>query len=401
MLGSKYRTITLQLSIVKFIIISILFIPITDISAQKDKINFQYSLTKALRMAVKQDKHIFAYVHTDWSNPCQEMEESTFRDSVMIRELNENFINLSIDITRNRKFSENYKVLVFPTILLIDKYGNAFLRFVGYKDVRGLLFNLDKIKSQNRYLRQDLDSLANTLNSSNILSSIDSIEFYRDDFSAKNLIKKYLDKNRNWDDSVHMILIKDYFNLDKKYLKYISRHHKVFYERFDELSIKENIAFHVFINSLKKDARGRPVFNFRPVKRWFKRHKMDDIDKMESFVMIKYLLWGRGPSVKYSVNLLKNYPETSDENVFFASVIRLLISKNRRTPDYEELISSIRSTLDKDSSFWKYDALSLLYYKMGEDSKAENAIILAKARARDIGEDYEPTLPLIKDKIER
>lgn len=401
MLGSIFKLNSLQSFIIKILIFLFLLSPLGRLTGQKDKIDFQYSLTKALRMAVKQDKYIFAYVHTNWSAPCKELEETTFRDTVMINELNENFINLSIDITRNKKFSENYKVLVFPTLMLIDKYGNAFLRFVGYKNVDELLFNLNKIKFQNRYLKQNLDSLAMVLTPEKVMNSIDSIAYYRDDFSAKNLIKKYLDKHRNWDDSVHMILIKDNFNLDKKYLKYISKHHKEFYERFDELSIKENIAFHVFINSLKKDARGRPVFNFKPVKRWFRRYKMDDIDKMESFVKIKYLLWGRGPSVKYSVNLLRNYPETSDENVFFASVIRLLISNSRRAPDYDELVASIRSTLDKDSSYWKYDALSLIYYKMGEDSKAENAIILAKSRAKDNGTEYEPTLPLIKDQIKR
>jgi hypothetical protein len=199
-----------------------------------------------------------------------------------------------------------------------------------------------------------------------------------------------------------MLLIKENFNLDKKYLKYLSRNYSKFEAMFhDTLSIKENIAFNVYINTLKSNLKGRPTFNFKPVRRWFRRHKIPDADKMEDFVKIKYLLWGRGPSVKYSVNLIKNYPETTDENVLFASVIRLLISNSRRSLDYNELIKSLRSTLSDDASYWRYDVLSLLYYKTGEDIKAEDAISKAKARADLNGEDYSPTLPLIKDSIER
>ncbi len=369
--------------------------------AQDSEINFSHSLTKSMRYALKTDKFIFTYVYADWSIPCQQIESTSFRDSSIVKELNDNYINLSINSARSRTFSEEFEVHVFPTIMILDKYENSFLRFVGYKTVKELNTILNKTKSPSRYLRQNLDSLVLTLDERNVLSVIDSIEFYKDSYSAKNLVKKYLDRRKDWSDSVSMYLINDNFSLDKKYLKYISKHHKAFSESFDSLSIRENIAFHIFINSLKKDTRGRPVFNFKPVKRWFRKYKMNGVEKMEDFVRIKYLLWGRGPSIRYSVNLIRNYPETSDENVLFASVIRLLISNSRRRLDFDELIYSIESTLDDDSSFWRYDALSLLYYKMGNDAMADEAIKNAINRAESLGENYDPTLPLIKDKIER
>lgn len=368
----------------------------------QEKIDYHHSLTKSLRYAQNQDKFVFAFIYADWSLPCRQMMDSTFVDSVLVKELNDNFINLKINAARNRTFTSEYEVRVFPTYMLINKYEDVFIRFSGFKTPQEIKTELDKTKSQNRYLRQDLDSIVLGMHPGNALATLDSVRFHRDDYSSKNLIKKYLDRRKDWSDSISMHLLKDNFSLDKKYLKYVSKHHKEFNQLFeDSLTLKENIAFNVFVNSLKPNVRGRPTFEFKPVKRWFRKYKLDDIEKMEDFVRIKYLLWGRGPSVTHSVNLIKNYPETSDENVLFASVVRLLISNTRRRLDYDDLIDSIIETLNDDSSFWRYDALSLLYYKMGEDQKADEAIVKARLRADAIDQDYEPTLPLIKDKIER
>ena len=122
---------------------------------------------------------------------------------------------------------------------------------------------------------------------------------------------------------------------------------------------------------------------------------------MENFVKIKHLLWGRGPSIKYSVNLLKDYPETTDENVLYASAIRLLISNTRRRIDYDELIISVRSSIKEDGTFWRYDLLSLLYHKVGNTSKSTQAIETAKAIAASTNKLYDPTLPYLKDALEK
>ena len=381
-------------------LLSYVFIPV-DNYAQKSPVKFTYSESRAFRTAERDNKFVFSFIYADWSIPCQKMFNETFKDTTVINDLNSNFVNLAVNHRRAKKFLDKYEVRVFPTIIIFDKEGNVYLRFVGYKDPEEMISMLDKTRFQNRYLKQNLDSLAKVLHPGNVLPAIDSIREYRDDYSAKNLIKWYLDNRKDWSDSVSLLLIKDNFALNKKYLKYMSKNHDLFYQYFDPLGIKENIAFHIYIKSLKRNFKGRPTFNYNPVRRWFRKYKLKDVDKMEDFVRIKYLMWGRGPSVRYSVNLLQNYPETTDENVLFASVIRLLIYSNSDRFDYDELIFSLRSTLDEDVSFWRYDALSLLYYKSGQDQKAEEAIQKAKARAKELGEEYSPTLEVIKDKIDR
>lgn len=381
----------------------ILCIYANTILAQGKGVDFSRSFTKAKRSARLENKPIFTFVYTDWSMASQKMFETTFMDSTIIHEIESDYIPVSIDASRKSNFAKEHDITIFPAYVFFDTDGNILFRELHYKNKVELLKTLSKTKSNSRYLVENLDSLVLTLNKSNVLQTLDSISYYRDDYSVKNLVKKYLDRHqKEWDEPQHMQLLQEYVTLDKKYMKYVSRNNKVFFLLYDSLRIKENIAFKVFINSLKSDARGRPVFNFKPLKRWFRRYKISDLEKMEDFIKIKYCLWGRGPSVNNSVNLLKNYPETSNDNVLYSSVIRLLIDKRRRrSTDFEELAESLESSIQEGTSYWRYDLLSLLYYKNGDDAKSAEAINMAKEIAAIIGQEYEPTLEFIKDKIER
>jgi len=360
------------------------------------------SVGKALRAAKHGKKFIFAFVYTEWSIPSKRMMDSTFNDAKIIKELSADYETLEVNAARKKRFVEDYNIHIFPTYLVMDWTGQVLIRSKDYKTPDELLLTIAKTRSNSRFLRENLDSLAHSSTQQTILNNIDSIAYYKGGYEAKNLAKKYLDRSDvDWRDPQSMVLIKDYFTLHKKYLRFISKYHFKFFERFDSLTIKENIAFHVFLNSLDTDKRGRAQFNYKPVRKWFRKHRISGADKLENFVKIKYLLWGRGPSVSYSIKLLKNYPETTDENVLFASVIRLLISKSRRSIDYDELIHSLRSSIKEDGSYWRYDLLSLLHYKNGEDNKSNEYINLAKEIAQINGDEYEPTLNFIKDIIER
>jgi hypothetical protein len=365
-----------------------------------EPLQFTKSYSKALKQAQKEDKLIFCFVYTSWSMPSQRMEETTLKDSLVVQELNAEYVTLYINASRNKDFAKDFEIHVFPSMLVIDKWGNAILRDSGYKSSTQLITMIYKTRSKSRYLRQSIDSLMMDVNSENILATVDSIILYRDEYTAKNIAKRYLDANRkNWGNEVCMQLLSDYFSLDKKYLRYVSKNHQAFFIKFDSIELKENIAFHVFINSLKKDKRGRLKFDYKPLRRWFKRFKFKDIEKIENFVRIKYLLWGRGPSVRSSIKLIENYPETSSESVLYSSVIRILLTENyRRSIDYDELIESIEDTLE-EGSYWRYDVLALLYYKIGNQSKVEECIDTAKEIADILGEDYTPILDYLKDHI--
>jgi len=358
-------------------------------------------LTKAKRAAKSSNKPVFAYVYTTWSIPSMKMLDSTFIHPDVINAISNDYEAVAINGSKKKQFVQEYDIHIFPTTLVLDQEGTVIIRGRGKKDPDQLLEFIERTKSNSRYLRQSLDTILHRTSKNNILATIDSIKLYRDDYAAMNLARKYLErKDTDWRDLESMTLIKDHFQLDKDYLKFISKYHFKFFEVFDSISIKENIAFHVFINSLKTDSRGRAKFDYKPVTKWFRKHRIKGADKLENFVKIKYLLWGRGPSVSYSVKLLKDYPETTDENVLYASAIRLLISNSRRRIDYRELIRSVKSTIKEDGTFWRYDLLSLLYYKKGDIAKSNEAIKSAQSIAISTRQEYNPTLPYLKDIID-
>lgn len=380
----------------------ILLLLSTDHCAEVPAVFKHTTLGKAMRASKHGDKLVFAFVHTSWSVPSKRMMDSTFMDEKVISELKADYETVAIDASRKKWFVEEYQVHIYPTLFVMDWQGQVLIRSKSFKTPDELLATLAKTRSNSRYLRQNLDSLASMTDRYNILDVMDSVRYYKDDFEAKNLAKRYLDKkSTDWRDDESMELIKDYFYLDKNYLRFISKYHFKFYEKYDSLSIKENIAFHIYLKSLKADRKGRTKFNYKPVMKWFRKHRITGADKLENFVKIKHLLWGRGPSVSSSVRLLEHYPETADDNVLFASVIRLLISPTRRKIDFDDLIFSVKKSIKEDGTYLRYDVLSLLYYKNGQDTKAMEMIDIAQGIASSTQQEYEPTLHFIKDLIER
>lgn len=365
---------------------------------------FEHStITKALKASKHSGLPVIAFIYTDWSIPSQRMMNSTFQDESIINVIRNDYESVAINGKRKKKFCSEYEIHVFPTLMILDWEGNVIIRSKDYKNPAALLKTIALTQSKSKYLKQNLDSIAHTADKYSILNSLDSVKYYKGENAAKNLAKIYLDKKTtDWRDPSSMVLIKDYFQTDRKYLRFISKYHFKFFERFDSLSIKENIAFHVYLKSVKTDRKGRTTFNFKPVKKWFRKHRIDGVDKLENFVKIKYRLWGRGPTMSYSVNLLNNYPETSDDNVLYASVIRILLNEKRRRPvDYDELIKSIKRSITEDGSFGRYDLISLLYYKQGNDIKCQEYIETAKTIAISTGKEYTPTLDHLKDVIPR
>lgn len=387
----------------KYFFIAIITLVLSNNLVAKEEINFSKSFAKTLKKSQKLDKFIFAYVYTNWSIPCEQMETTTFQDSLLISELNQDYVSVAINASRNKEFAKDFEVHIFPTFMVMDKWGNAIIRGSGFKTPEKLLELIHRTRSQNRFLRQNIDSLARVLDHTNILASLDSIKIYRDEYTAKNLANQYLKRNKKeWGTKIGMTLLNEYFTLDKKYVKYVSKNHKAFFMLFDSIQLKENISFHIYLKSLKTDRRGRSKFDYKPLKRWFKRYKINGYKKMENFVRIKYLLWGRGPSIRSSIKLIENYPETSNAGVLYSSVIKILLKDNyyRKEIDYGKLKDNIEANID-EGSYWRYDILALLYYKMGDKLKTEECIQTAKNIANILGENYTPILNYLKEAIDK
>lgn len=106
----------------------------TKLKGEKDSINFEYiNFENLLKKARETGKYIFMDAYTTWCGPCKQMAKNVFTVNKVALFFNKNFINIKIDMEKGDGVTlrEKYKIVAYPTFLLIDGYGNEIHRIVG------------------------------------------------------------------------------------------------------------------------------------------------------------------------------------------------------------------------------------------------------------------------------
>jgi thiol-disulfide isomerase/thioredoxin len=89
-----------------------------------------------LNLSKKEKKPIFIDVQTTWCRPCREMEQTTFKDSLVGTYFNSNFICYKLDAEKGEgiELAKKYEVEYYPTYLFVDGNGTFFFRTGGYQE---------------------------------------------------------------------------------------------------------------------------------------------------------------------------------------------------------------------------------------------------------------------------
>jgi thioredoxin-related protein len=114
----------------------------TSVSAQ---VRWASNVDVALPYAQSLNKFVFVYVFTKTAQPCQQFQNNTLRDPMVIDYLNKNFISTTINAETNRAAANRYGVFRVPTTLILDSNGKEFSRLVTYYPPDELLAALKKI----------------------------------------------------------------------------------------------------------------------------------------------------------------------------------------------------------------------------------------------------------------
>ena len=101
---------------------------VSTLSSQQRGVDFRddYWLEKAIQIAQLEDKNIFIDTYAPWCGPCKLMDIQ-FQDHDLGVYFNENYINVRInmDSPYGEAVRTKYDVFFLPTLLILDKYGNA------------------------------------------------------------------------------------------------------------------------------------------------------------------------------------------------------------------------------------------------------------------------------------
>ncbi|MGE0085479.1 MAG: thioredoxin family protein [Desulfococcaceae bacterium] len=81
------------------------------------------SYEEGLSRGKTEKKKIFLNFYADWCQYCKIMDMQTFRDSSVVKYLNENFISVRINSDHNRKIAADYNVTGLPVSWFVAENG--------------------------------------------------------------------------------------------------------------------------------------------------------------------------------------------------------------------------------------------------------------------------------------
>lgn len=99
-------------------------------------------LEKAKKEAKKTGKLIFIDAYTDWCGPCKRMAATSFKDPSVGDLFNENFVNIKIEMEKDAdgpEVARLYRVVAYPTLLIIDANGKLVKQTMGMKTSEQLI----------------------------------------------------------------------------------------------------------------------------------------------------------------------------------------------------------------------------------------------------------------------
>lgn len=108
-----------------------------------------YKLEEAISKARSEGKLVFLDFSAKWCTPCKWMEETTFKDHGVKKELNEKFVAIKVDIDESEGaiVKETYDINFLPTMLIINTRGQIISKVEKTLTAKDLLSFLGKHNS--------------------------------------------------------------------------------------------------------------------------------------------------------------------------------------------------------------------------------------------------------------
>lgn len=122
----------------KFMKPLLLFIFLTAAMPANAETTRWYSYEEGILAAGAAEKPIILDFYADWCPPCIAMEERTYPDPRVERELVD-FIAIKVDTQKRIDIESKYGITYYPTVVFLDPKGKEVTRHIGYLDPEGMV----------------------------------------------------------------------------------------------------------------------------------------------------------------------------------------------------------------------------------------------------------------------
>ena len=108
---------------------------------------FKGTFSQALEKAKKENKKLLVDCYTQWCGPCHAMSKYIFPNDTLGTYLNDKFVSFKLDMEHGEgpELNKTFKVLSYPTFLILDVEGKEINRFSGYSDKDKFMERCDRV----------------------------------------------------------------------------------------------------------------------------------------------------------------------------------------------------------------------------------------------------------------
>lgn len=386
----------------KYSTLLILFLSILSFNlvAQKKGIQFtQQNWNQVIIQAAKENKIIFIDAYTDWCQPCKKMDKQVFPQKLVGDFYNKNFINVKLNMEKGKgkELKEKYDVFFFPTFLFLTADGTVVHRIAGYQSVPKLLELGKTAIDPSKRLSAFEQRFTNGDRDPKFLMEYTNVRKAAMDGTHNAIAEAYLATQKDWTTKENLrFIFKQVDDTDSKLFDYMLENKAAFEKQFKASKVAGKIENLIYQKVY--DDQGNASLD--ELDRLFQKVYAPKVaEQASSRFKLNYFLEKRS-SEKYAAEAVKYYsnfpPKDPSELSDVAYNFYDLDVSNKKL--LKKAAKWTKKAVKSDPSFFNYEALAAVYYKLGKKRKATKAAKKAIDAAKEMKEDYSETQELL-DKI--
>jgi thioredoxin-related protein len=110
--------------------------------AVAESINWQRYSAGVFQQAIKAQRPVLLFAMSETCHWCHKMSSTTFKDSTVVKLVNENYYPVILEVNQNEVAANKYKLDGVPTMIFFDLSGKIINIYAGYEEPQTMIRHL-------------------------------------------------------------------------------------------------------------------------------------------------------------------------------------------------------------------------------------------------------------------